>query len=57
MAGSAPVGLSPFQVEADLAVLASMRRTLARFADDDIPVPVDEVPALRAFFAAWAAEL
>ena len=41
----------------DPAVLASMLRTLARFADDNIPVPVDEVPALRAFFAAWAAEL
>jgi hypothetical protein len=41
----------------DPAVLASMLRTLARFADDDLPVPVDEAPALRAFFAAWAAEL
>jgi hypothetical protein len=41
----------------DPAILASMLRTLSRFTDDDIPVPAEELPALRNFFTTWATEL
>jgi hypothetical protein len=41
----------------DLDVFASMLDALARFTDDDIPVPSADVADLRAFFAQWAAEL
>ena len=41
----------------DPVVLASMMRTLARFTDDEIPVRVERVAALRAFFSEWKAEL
>lgn len=41
----------------DVMIFASMLRTLARFTDDEIPVPTEEVPALRDFFARWATDL
>ena len=34
-----------------------MLRTLARFADDELPVALTDTSALRAFFADWIAEL
>lgn len=42
----------------DISVLAGMFATLERFADDEIPVPEgSSVAELRAFYAAWRAEL
>lgn len=41
----------------DSSVLSEMLRTLDRFVDDEIPIDADEVPAVRAFFRWWAAEL
>jgi len=41
----------------DLAVFASMMRSLRRFADEELPIEADEVAALRAYFADWATEL
>lgn len=41
----------------DVTILVSMLRTLARFADDDIPVAAEDVAALRDFFTRWATEL
>lgn len=41
----------------DTAVFAQMLGTLSRFDDDELPVSDDRVPELKAFFAAWAAEL
>ncbi|MFB9905929.1 nucleotidyl transferase AbiEii/AbiGii toxin family protein [Allokutzneria oryzae] len=41
----------------DAQVLAEMFRTLSRYQDADIPVPSDEVKALRAFFVSWGEEL
>jgi hypothetical protein len=41
----------------DPGVLAEMFTTLGRIADKNIPVAPEEVAALRAFFAEWAAEL
>ncbi len=41
----------------DPGVLAQMIDSLGRFADDEIPVAATDVPALRAFFAEWTAEL
>ncbi len=38
-------------------VLAEMLRTLNRFVDDEIPIDVDQVPHVRAFFRDWAVEL
>lgn len=52
-----------FQIAADIDPglerhhLANSLQTLARFTDDEIPLPRAGVPALRAFFTAWAAEL
>lgn len=34
-----------------------MLMTLGRFSDDELPVDHDDLPAMRAFFAAWAAAL
>lgn len=41
----------------DRAVLADMFATLARFHDDDLPIPVSQVHSLRDFFAGWEREL
>lgn len=41
----------------DLGVLAHMLRTIDRFDDHEIPLGVDELPALRTFFTVWASEL
>jgi hypothetical protein len=41
----------------DEHVLAEMLMTLGRFGDDELPVDRDDLPAMRAFFAAWAAAL
>jgi Nucleotidyl transferase AbiEii toxin, Type IV TA system len=41
----------------DRRVFVDMLRSLARFTDDELPVPADEVAALRAFFADWANEV
>ena len=41
----------------DRQVLADMMNTLARFADDEIPLPSAVVAAARTFFADWAREL
>lgn len=41
----------------DLKVLAQMARTLDRFDDHEIPLPADQLPDLRRFFAGWASEL
>jgi hypothetical protein len=41
----------------DRGVLAEMMRTLARFADDELPIDATEVPSLRIFFLTWADEL
>ncbi len=41
----------------DTTIFASMLRTVARFTDDDIPIPADEVPALREFFALWTSSI
>ncbi|GAA4029048.1 hypothetical protein GCM10022247_62630 [Allokutzneria multivorans] len=41
----------------DERVLAEMFRFLPRWKDDDLPVPPDEVGAVREFFADWAREL
>jgi len=41
----------------DRVVLATMMRTLSRFTDSEIPADAEDVPALRAFFAAWADDL
>jgi hypothetical protein len=39
------------------AVMKQMIGSLDRFVDDEIPLPVDDVPALRSFFLAWAEHL
>ncbi|GAA1661781.1 hypothetical protein GCM10009765_09140 [Fodinicola feengrottensis] len=41
----------------DLQVLAQMMRTLARFDDDEIPLPSAEIVAAREFFARWGDEI
>jgi hypothetical protein len=42
----------------DAEVLAAMLATLDRFADAEIPFPVDTTPAdLRTFYANWQSEL
>jgi len=41
----------------DVEVFAQMLSTLVRFRDADLPVAADEIPAMRAFFADWIAEL
>lgn len=41
----------------DTSVFAQMLGSLSRFGDRDLPIALDEVPALRRFFAVWAAEL
>ncbi|MFC0546754.1 nucleotidyl transferase AbiEii/AbiGii toxin family protein [Kutzneria chonburiensis] len=41
----------------DPGVLAQMFAKLSRIGDRNIPVAPADVPALRAFFAEWAAEL
>ena len=42
----------------DIGTLAGMIATLDRFADDEIPGPEgSSVAELRAFYAAWRAEL
>lgn len=41
----------------DRLVLAEMLTTLDRFNDDELPAESEVVPAIRAFFAAWATEL
>lgn len=41
----------------DAGVLAEMFGVLNRIADKKLPVAAADVPALRAFFAGWAAEL
>jgi hypothetical protein len=38
----------------DFAVLASMMRSLARFADDDIPMDRVDAATVREFFRSWA---
>jgi hypothetical protein len=34
-----------------------LAETLGRFDDHELPVDHDDLPAMRAFFAAWAAAL
>ncbi|MEO6083341.1 MAG: nucleotidyl transferase AbiEii/AbiGii toxin family protein [Umezawaea sp.] len=41
----------------DTDVFAQMLGALSRFDDDELPIADDQVPALKAFFASWAAEL
>lgn len=41
----------------DERVLAEMLTTLRRFSDDELPVDLADVLAIREFFAAWATEL
>jgi Nucleotidyl transferase AbiEii toxin, Type IV TA system len=41
----------------DLAVLAAMLGSLARFDDHDIPVPDDAVAGLREFFRQWQRQI
>ena len=41
----------------DVAILADMVGNLTRYADRDLALGEVDVPALRAFFQAWAAEL
>lgn len=41
----------------DLGVLAQMITTIDRFDDTEIPLAADDIPAVRAFFAAWANQL
>jgi len=41
----------------DVTVLATMMRTLDRFADDELPIDADDVASMRAFFKDWADEL
>jgi hypothetical protein len=41
----------------DVDVFVEMLGTLARFRDEDIPLPAAEVDEVRRFFAEWAAEL
>lgn len=41
----------------DRQVLAEMMRSLDRFADNEIPVPPEDVEVLRAYFREWAHEL
>ena len=41
----------------DLEVLATMMRSLARFADEEIPTADATADAIRAYFANWADEL
>lgn len=41
----------------DTCVLATMMRTLDRFANDEIPIDVAKVKELRKLFAEWADEL
>lgn len=47
--------------EVDLGIepgmLATMMRTLSRFTDDELPVEVSRVAAMREFFRSWAEEL
>ena len=38
-------------------VFADMLSSLARFTDDELPVPSDDVASLRIFFADWANEI
>ena len=38
-------------------ILATMMRTLSRFADDELPVEESRVAAVREFFRSWAEEL
>lgn len=41
----------------DTAVFREMLASLSRFGDQDLPIALTEVPALRSFFATWSAEL
>jgi hypothetical protein len=41
----------------DLAVLATMFRSLDRFSDDELPVEPADVVAVRTYFRDWADEL
>jgi len=41
----------------DRRVFASMLSALERLTDEDLPVPAQQVNALRAYFDDWAAEL
>jgi hypothetical protein len=47
--------------EVDLGIepgtLATMMRTLSRFTDDELPIEVSRVAAMREFFRSWADEL
>lgn len=41
----------------DFRIFAEMLRTLSRFADGEIPMPAEQIDALRVFFADWRTEL
>ena len=41
----------------DHTVLAQMMGTLPRFADEEIPLGQDDIPAANAFFGGWIDEL
>lgn len=41
----------------DRHAFAETLATLDRFRDDELPAQPDVIPAMREFFAAWAAEL
>ncbi len=41
----------------DRPIFAQMLRSLARFRDQDLPMPEARIPAMREFFATWAEQL
>lgn len=41
----------------DQTVFADMLATMRRFRDDELPVPAQEIPAVRQFFERWQQEL
>lgn len=50
-------GASQLDTGFDETVLAQMLSTMARFTDEEIPLPPGRVPHARAFFGAWAEDL
>jgi hypothetical protein len=50
-------GASAMDAGFDPGVLGQMMRTLARFRDDEIPLPPSDLPAAKEFFRVWAEEL
>lgn len=48
---------SELEVSLEPEVLATMMRSLSRFADDELPIDQSSTGEIRNFFAAWANEL